>query len=134
MTNDLQTLNVLKAKFRCLKGWKIEYDPDAIYKGQCSFNVETKKAVVYSKNGIKVSDKKYLLHEILHIAFASAETSRELQELFIRDLCKHFVLRKQGGMVGNSILVFCGKCNNEFNAKFHPRSKYKCPKCGELNG
>ena len=133
MTNNQKTLAVLKKKFRCLNKWKIEYDPVSIYKGQCCTNPVDKKAIIYSKGDIKVSDKKYLLHELLHIAFVSAKQNKDSEELFIRDICKHFILRKKGGMVGDGILVFCDKCNNEFNAKYHPRSKYKCPKCGGLN-
>jgi len=83
-------LQLVAWQFRVLDGWKISYDPDPKYKGECAINLDTKSAGVYGWpvcGGPMPSD--YPLHEVLHIAYrAAVEAGREGEELFVQDLCR----------------------------------------------
>lgn len=76
------------SKFRVLEGWKVEFDDNAPYKGQCTINEETKRATVYGWGNLRPCPPDYLFHEVLHIAFKAAKKAgREGEELFVQDLC-----------------------------------------------
>lgn len=85
------------AAFNLLKDWTIECDLASEYKGQCSFDPTTKRAVIYGWSGGKEPDD-YFLHEILHVlikdvVYSHATTpykvAREREELLVRDICKY---------------------------------------------
>ena len=53
--------------------------------GQCCLDTDYKEAAIYPCPG-DVDLREYVLHEILHVAFAAAD-NRDREETFIRDLC-----------------------------------------------
>jgi len=79
-----EEIEKMKKNFRVLNDWEIEYNYKSKYKGQCNFNKDTKRATIFEH---PTEPMDYVLHEMLHIAFAEADT-REKKELLIQDICK----------------------------------------------
>jgi hypothetical protein len=83
----------LQKHLKILDKWIIEYDSKSIYKGQCSWNVDTKKAIIYKfRNGSGRIPQDYIIHELLHIANAevfSGKTNKEQkkEEKLIKAIC-----------------------------------------------
>ncbi len=87
-------IKATQSLFRVLDGWTITYieesdelhTPETFYiNGQCCLDIDYKEAAIYPCPG-DVDLREYVLHEILHVAFAAAD-NRDREETFIRDLC-----------------------------------------------
>lgn len=86
-TNVKSLISFWQMRFRVLHDWTISYDDRADYKNQCHFNVENKQAVIYEWTNIDDNNiKKYILHEVTHIAYEASRNDRDLNELFTQDL------------------------------------------------
>lgn len=73
-------------KFRVLNDWKITFLNDGEHYSQSSHNIKRKIAIIYPFFEKKAPND-YILHEVLHIAFQEAQTSREKEEMFVQDIC-----------------------------------------------
>jgi len=91
-----QKLRQIIDQFRLLKDWNIEFDNNSMYKGQCTRNGETKRAVIYGWADNNIPDD-YFFHELLHIMLADLvhthatqhyKVARQREEEFVQDLCK----------------------------------------------
>ncbi len=80
--------------FCVLDGWTITYIEEDEFlhtegtfyiNGQCRLDTGSKEAEIFPCPG-DVNLYEYVLHEVLHVAFAAAD-SRDREETFIRDLC-----------------------------------------------
>ena len=86
--NVKSIISFWQMRFRVLHDWDIAYDDLAAYKSQCTHNKETKQAIIYelSKDDKETDIKKYVLHEVTHIAYEASRDDREMNELFTQDL------------------------------------------------
>ena len=86
--NIKNIISFWQMRFRVLHDWTIIYDDLAAYKSQCTHNKETKQAIIYelSKDDKETDIKKYVLHEVTHIAYEASRDNREMNELFTQDL------------------------------------------------
>ncbi len=96
-------------KFRSLSGWTITIVSDDVCLNGSHINADTRTATIFEWGDDKAQPSDYILHELLHIAFAEAakaprsnhngcpltDCKCEDEERFIQDLCKllpHFDL------------------------------------------
>ena len=98
MTCEVAEIQYWQSKFRVLKDWVIDFEPDAIYKGQCCHDIKGQKAAIYEWGPNSQEPDDYIFHEILHLAAAAAFKSdsasyaeeREKEETFVQDVCTVF--------------------------------------------
>lgn len=89
----------LQSRFRILEDWMIEYDSAEDYSGSCSVGIECRTASIYQPPKT-VDLRKYVLHELLHIAFAEVrryenyKERRAAEEMLVQDLCMLMERRK----------------------------------------
>ena len=89
ISNIKSIISFWQMRFRVLHDWIISYEDHAEYKNQCHFNIETKQAVIYEWTNIdnQINDiKKYILHEVSHIAYEASRNDKDLNELFTQDI------------------------------------------------
>jgi len=83
-------LKKLVARFQILSDWKVEYDADSQYKGQCCKNEKTKTATVYAWYPEEDEPIDYLLHEVLHIAIAQVIIAINMKVMKLLERKKNF--------------------------------------------
>ena len=93
--NPQNEINYWQSKFRILRGWQIEYDNTSQYKREVTRAKNKRLATIYGW-GVGHPSKDYIFHEVLHLCQYEIRDAkdykdrRELEEMYIQDVCKVF--------------------------------------------
>jgi len=74
--------------FRSLADWNIYIDPKADESNGSWINADTRNAIIFEWRGDGLPPHDYILHELLHVAFAEASRSPRKHQGCPRDSCK----------------------------------------------
>jgi len=79
-----------KSFFRILHDWTILYDANSKRKNMCYYDSKNKKAIIYELTKKDITLKKYIIHELLHIAQKELRRRKKdkklVEEVYVQDM------------------------------------------------